>query len=102
MRAHGATVVAQEDPDLVNTMLNLGVPADAFSCHVALIDGYVITGHVPAEAVSTLLNQKLDVVGLVVPAMPEKAPGMGGTQEDWMELDVYLISHDGQVSIFDF
>ncbi len=102
MRAHGATVVAREDADLETTMLGLGVPPDALTCHVAQVDGYVIAGHVSAEAVSSLLAERPDAVGLVVPGMPPSSPGMGGDQQDWLALEVFLIGHQGQLSVFDF
>ncbi len=102
MRSHGAAVVAQEDPDLNNTLLDWGVPAEVAACHVAKIDGYVIAGHVPVEAISKLLTERLDVVGLVVPGMPAKSPGMGGDQQDWSAMEVILIGRDGQLLPFDF
>lgn len=54
-----------------------GVPANLRSCHTMIVDGYVIEGHVPAEAIRTLLREKPDnVTGLAVPGMPVGSPGM--------------------------
>ena len=53
-----------------------GVPEKLASCHTALIDGYVVEGHVPATDVRRLLSEKPDVVGLTAPGMPAGAPGM--------------------------
>jgi len=79
-----------------------GVPEGAESCHTALVDGYVVEGHVPAEAITKLLNERPDAVGLVLPGMPEDAPGMGGDQETWDAQPVLLIQNDGQMVPFDF
>lgn len=52
------------------------VPQPLRSCHTALVDGYVLEGHVPADAIRTLLDQKPDAFGLAVPGMPIGSPGM--------------------------
>lgn len=102
MRSHGATVAAHDDPGLDDTLLALGVPVEAATCHVAQIDGYVVAGHVPVEAISKLLSERPDGVGLVVPGMPPSSPGMGGGPQDWLALDVFLIDGDGGLHTFDF
>ncbi len=56
----------------------LGVPSDLASCHTAVVAGYVIEGHVPASAVSRLLERKPQATGLAVPGMPIGSPGMEG------------------------
>jgi len=53
-----------------------GVSAELASCHTAIIDGYVIEGHVPAQDVMALLAKKPAVVGLAVPGMVVGSPGM--------------------------
>lgn len=53
-----------------------GVPNDLASCHTAIINGYVIEGHVPAADIKRLIAQKLDVTGIAVPGMPNGSPGM--------------------------
>lgn len=53
-----------------------GVPEKLASCHTALINGYVVEGHVPAADVHRLLSEKPDVIGLTAPGMPVGAPGM--------------------------
>lgn len=59
------------------------VPQSLRSCHTALVDGYVIEGHVPADAIRILLDQRPDAGGLAVPDMPIGSPGMemGGQSE---------------------
>jgi hypothetical protein len=53
-----------------------GVTSEMASCHTALVDGYVIEGHVPANDIKKLLKLKPDVIGIAVPAMPVGTPGM--------------------------
>jgi hypothetical protein len=53
-----------------------GVTSEMASCHTALVNGYVIEGHVPANDIKKLLKLKADVIGIAVPAMPVGTPGM--------------------------
>lgn len=62
---------------LVRFKLDNGVPQRMVSCHTALIEGYVIEGHVPAADIRRLLEERPDAVGLAVPGMPYGSPGMG-------------------------
>ncbi len=52
------------------------VPARLQSCHTAIVDGYVIEGHVPAREIGRLLSERPQVIGLAVPGMPAGSPGM--------------------------
>lgn len=63
-----------------------GVPERLYSCHTALIDGYVIEGHVPADLIYKLLREKPTVVGLAVPGMPVGSPGMEGGKPEPYEV----------------
>jgi hypothetical protein len=70
--------------DDVQTIKNkYGVTQELASCHTALINGYVVEGHVPADDIKTLLKKKSDVVGITVPGMPSGTPGMemGGKKD---------------------
>jgi hypothetical protein len=79
-----------------------GVPEGAGSCHTALIDGYVIEGHVPAGAILRLLEDRPDAAGLALPGMPSDSPGMGGDLETWESQPVMLIQHDGTLVAFEY
>ena len=52
------------------------VPAALEAGHTALVEGYVVEGHVPADLVDRLLRERPAMVGLVVPGMPAGSPGM--------------------------
>lgn len=53
-----------------------GVPNDLASCHTAVINGYVIEGHIPADDIKRLLAEQPTVAGIAVPQMPIGTPGM--------------------------
>lgn len=84
---------------LVRLKLDKGVPQRMMSCHTALVDGYVIEGHVPAADIRRLLEERPDAIGLAVPGMPYGSPGMG-PEEDRDAYDVYLIRNDGVTEVF--
>lgn len=60
-----------------------GVTQELASCHTAIVEGYVVEGHVPANDIKKLLKNKTDVIGLTVPGMPSGTPGMemGGKKD---------------------
>jgi hypothetical protein len=76
LREAGFAVEARELPDLTALKAANGVPPRLASCHTALVDGYVIEGHVPARDVERLLKERPSVAGLAVPGMPIGSPGM--------------------------
>ena len=83
---------------LVRFKLDTGVPQRMVSCHTALVDGYVIEGHVPASDIQRLLDERPDAVGVAVPGMPYGSPGMG-PENDREGYDVFLIQGDGSTEI---
>lgn len=52
------------------------IPGELQSCHTAIVDGYVLEGHVPKDEVLRLLKERPDAIGLTVPGMPIGSPGM--------------------------
>lgn len=63
--------------DMAAVKARHGVPADLRSCHTAIVEGYVIEGHVPVSEVERLLAERPAwVEGLAVAAMPLGSPGM--------------------------
>jgi len=60
-----------------------GVSENMASCHTALVNGYVVEGHVPAADIIKLITDKPTVVGISVPGMPVGTPGMdmGGRKD---------------------
>lgn len=98
LREAGFTVDARDVRDLMTVKRDAGVPVGMSSCHTALVDGYVVEGHVPAEHVARMLEQRPEIVGIAVPGMPIGSPGMeGGTPEPYQ---VLTIGHDGSSGVF--
>ena len=74
------------------------MPARLQSCHTALIGGYVIEGHVPADLIQKLLREKPPVSGLAVPGMPIGSPGMeGGKPEPY---EVFTFDSSGRTTVY--
>lgn len=78
------------------------MPDAAASCHTAIVGDFVIEGHVPAEAIAALVEQRPSVVGLALPGMPADSPGMGGNQRTWAAQPVMAIASNGSLSPFSF
>jgi hypothetical protein len=78
LQADGFTVdvIESSSAKLDALKQQLGVPTALASCHTALIESYVIEGHVPAGAIRRLLAEKPKATGLAVPGMPVGSPGM--------------------------
>ena len=83
-------------PDVTPVKRENGVPQRLFSCHTGLVDGYVIEGHVPAEDVRRLLDERPDVAGISVPGMPVGSPGMEGPRSLYREYPVVSFTDDGE------
>lgn len=75
------------------------VPLNLASCHTAVIDGYVIEGHVPADDIKRFLKQKPQLAGLSVPAMPIGTPGME-MQNRKQPFEVLAFNQLGNVEVF--
>ncbi len=85
--------------DMSSIKEKLGVPGNLASCHTAIVDGYVIEGHVPARDIKRLLKIKPKVVGLSVPGMPAGTPGMemGGRKDPYQ---VISFDKEGNYQVF--
>ncbi len=94
LRASGFAVTVEETADLKAVRTRLGVPAVMASCHTAEISGYVIEGHVPAEAIRRLLETRPAGLGLAVPGMAAGSPGMESGRP--VAYDVMLFSAGGE------
>lgn len=80
LRANGFAVREQPVMDLDAVKRRYGVPPQFASCHTAVVDGYVIEGHVPAADVKRLLAERPPLAGVAVPGMPPGSPGMESPQ----------------------
>ncbi len=98
MEAAGFVVDARNTTDLMTVKRDGGVPPQMSSCHTAIIDGYVVEGHVPAEQVKELLAERPPVAGIAVPGMPIGSPGMEGANA--RPYQVLTFTHMGEAGVF--
>lgn len=79
MQAAGFRTQVQETGNTA-ARARLGIDARFGSCHTAVVQGYVLEGHVPAREVVRLLAERPKALGLAVPGMPVGSPGMDGPE----------------------
>jgi hypothetical protein len=94
-------VIAIDDADRLNALKQQhDIPSDLTSCHMALVDGYVLEGHVPVRDIQRLLIERPPVAGIAVPGMPVGTPGMeDGDQHD--PFTVFSFDHQGHAEVFE-
>lgn len=99
LRAAGFEVRVTDVDNTAAERKRLGMPEEFGSCHTALVDGYVLEGHVPVAEVKRLLASGTKAIGLAVPGMPAGSPGMeAGARRN--PYDVLLVDASGQASVF--
>lgn len=96
----GFAVTMHELEDVTPVRVAAGVPMDLAGCHTAKVEGYVVEGHVPVEAVQRLLAERPAILGLAVPGMPTGAPGMEVEGEPAEPFQVYAFAADGSRQAF--
>jgi hypothetical protein len=90
LRKHGFTVSVVPTHDLPLLDEKYGIPSELSPCHISLIGGYVVGGHVPIEIVNRLLAEKPALTGITLPGMPLGSPGMTGRKTE--PFKIYEIS----------
>lgn len=92
----------EDDPDRDAFRAARGIPDVLASCHTAEVDGYLIEGHVPVQAIRRLLAERPDAIGLALPGMPADSPGMGGDEATWADQPVLLLERDGTSTAWEY
>lgn len=100
MRNAGFEVTVNDVPNVGEIKAQHHVPADAQSCHTALVGGYVVEGHVPADVVNQLLKEKPAVAGLAVPGMPIGSPGMESADGNKQAYNVVSFDKAGKTQVY--
>lgn len=100
MRQAGFTVIEKQQEDMDVIKVRYGVPDELSSCHTAIVDGYVIEGHVPVADVVRLLKERPKISGMTAPGMPMTAPGMQEGNLPPKDYDVLAFDKDGHVTVF--
>lgn len=84
--------------DVLPVKRKFGVPDALWSCHTAMVEGYVVEGHVPADVLKRLLRERPVIVGLAAPGMPQDSPGMdSGSKEPY---DIVAFTRAGGTSVY--
>ncbi|MDM9380212.1 DUF411 domain-containing protein [Chlorogloeopsis sp. ULAP01] len=100
MQKHGFKIKADiktDEMEAIKQKYNL--PQDLASCHTAIIDGYVMEGHIPADDIKRFLKQKPKFVGLAVPGMLVGTPGMeSGNRKQ--PFSIVAFDKKGEVEVF--
>lgn len=76
LKKNNFNVTDIQSHDMASVKQKYNLPKAMESCHTAIIDGYIIEGHVPADDIKLLLKTRPAVAGLSVPEMPVGTPGM--------------------------
>lgn len=99
LKTQGFQITDISTPDIETVKQKYKVPNNLSSCHTAIVNGYVIEGHVPADDIKRLLQEKPNVAGLSVPQMPVGTPGMGmGNRKD--AFSVFSFDNKNSVAVF--
>jgi hypothetical protein len=82
LRGNGFDVKVVNTHDLALINEQHSVPTELQGCHVTIIDGYVVGGHVPVKIIQRLLSEKPAITGITLPGMPNGSPGMYGKKTE--------------------
>lgn len=100
LQQNGFTNIKTFDVGNAKKRAEVGMSLRYGSCHTALIDGYVVEGHVPAREIKRLLKDRPKALGLSVPGMPLGSPGMEVDDGRVDRYDVMLVQRDETATVF--
>lgn len=98
MEANGFAVKSVDVADISPYKSKYGITPSLASCHTAVINGYVVEGHVPAGDIKRMLKERPGIQGLAVPGMPSGSPGMEQGYQD--PYDVLTFDKTGNLSVY--
>lgn len=98
LEGNGFIVETMDMPDLSAVKDKHGVRPEMEACHTAVVGGYTIEGHVPADVILKLLKEKPAIAGLAVPGMPMGSPGMEGATKE--KYDVLTFDRAGRTTVY--
>ena len=96
----GFKVDVKDMNDMATVKADAGVPASVQSCHTAIVEGYAIEGHVPADVIRRLLKERPKIAGIAVPGMPVGAPGMEVPGRKADSYDVLTFDRKGKTGVY--
>lgn len=98
LKDNGFKVRSEFMDDVTDVKLKMNMPMKLASCHTAVVSGYIVEGHVPANAIKELISEKPSIKGIAVPGMPMGSPGMEGSYKE--AYDVIAFGMEGSERIF--
>jgi hypothetical protein len=100
VRQAGFEVEAHDTSNMDEVKANAGVPAQLQSCHTALVGRYAVEGHVPADVIKKMLDEKPNIRGIAVPGMPAGSPGMEIPNGRKERFDIVAFERNGKTRVF--
>ena len=98
LNSNGFQAETVDMPDVSLVKKKYGVTPALEACHTAVVGNYVVEGHVPADVIKKLLEERPAVVGLAVPGMPAGSPGMEGAMKE--RYDVLTFDRAGRSRVY--
>ncbi len=98
LEANGFKVETMDMPDLSLLKQKYAVKPEIQACHTAIVGGYVVEGHVPADLIKKMLKEKPAIAGLAVPGMPQGSPGMEGANKE--RYNVLTFDRAGRTTVY--
>lgn len=95
---HGVTVESKKVNNIQDIKEERGIPNQLSSCHTAVVDGYVVEGHVPVEDIRRMLAEQPDAIGIAAPGMPPNSPGMDQPVEN--EYQIVMFDGDDNHTVY--
>jgi hypothetical protein len=102
MRENGFAVEVVYRDDLSSVRAEHKLPRELTSCHLGVVDGFAVEGHVPAQVVRRLLRERPEVLGIAAPGMPAGSPGMELPDGSRTSYEVFTYDETGPVGVFEF
>ena len=93
-KGYNVETVTTNDMDSIKEQYN--IPRNMQSCHTMIIGDYFVEGHVPLEAVDTLMSEQPDIDGIALPDMPAGSPGMPGVKDEEWEIYSLINGESGE------
>ncbi|MQA90641.1 MAG: DUF411 domain-containing protein [Gemmatimonas sp.] len=101
LQENGFEVEVVHQDDLSAIRREHGLPPELMSCHMGIVEGFAIEGHVPASTVQRLVAERPAVLGIAAPGMPMGSPGMEHPDGITQQFEVYSWDASGATEIFE-
>ncbi|ABM61069.1 DUF411 domain-containing protein [Halorhodospira halophila] len=92
--------VVTEQREINQVRRSHGITPELVSCHMAVVDGYAVEGHVPAADIRRMLEEQPSISGLSVPGMPIGSPGMEIPGQPAESFQVLAFNEAGQTAVY--